>query len=68
MPLKRRNEMTAEELKARELRIKCLSCGSRYVLLPVCADTDEPGGYYSSDRDHCKDCGSSDMIYDHSHS
>lgn len=63
-------EKTGAELRA-ELKmpskrdmmlvITCASCGHRYILEPVVVlDLKQREGVYSSDKDFCKRCGSSD--------
>jgi hypothetical protein len=41
------------------VKITCEACGYVYEILPVVWTPD--GGYYSSDRDFCVECGSGDV-------
>lgn len=39
--------------------VRCNACGAKYSLEPVVWTED--GGYFSSDRDFCKECGSDNV-------
>jgi hypothetical protein len=42
------------------VKVTCGACGHVYELMPVVGTPDS--GYYSSDRDFCMSCGSSDVL------